>query len=509
MKHRMIKWFGLASVLIFAVLTAGMWHAGAEEGMWTFDNLPLKVLKEKYGFEPNQEWLDHVRLASVRFMDGGSGSFVSPNGLVMTNHHVGVGQLQKISTPEHDYVATGFYAAEQVDELKCADLEVNVLVEMEDVTARIKASVKQDMSDSEALKAREVVIAQIEKESLDKTGLRSNIVNLYHGGEYWLYRYKKYTDVRMVMAPERQAAYFGGDFDNFTYPRYDLDVTFFRVYENDKPVRSDHYLKWNTGGAADGELVFVSGNPGSTDRLYTYAQLEFQRDYNYPMVLKLLRRIISDLREYSRKGAEEERRALIQIFGLANSQKAMSGEYSGLLDEKVMEKRRREEEDFRKKIASNAEWREAYANAWETIEDLVALQQEMIETQFYRRFILSRLAGLAQNIVFYVQETEKPDTERLDGYHDSQLEGMRFNLFSPAPIFPDLEEVQIASWMNLVLEELGPEDPFVKTVLNGDSPRRRRRALPRKPSSSIRISGRNWSREVWRPLMNAVILLLS
>ncbi len=470
MKHRMIKWFGLASVLIFAVLTAGMWHAGAEEGMWTFDNLPLKVLKEKYGFEPNQEWLDHVRLASVRFMDGGSGSFVSPNGLVMTNHHVGVGQLQKISTPEHDYVATGFYAAEQVDELKCADLEVNVLVEMEDVTARIKASVKQDMSDSEALKAREVVIAQIEKESLDKTGLRSNIVNLYHGGEYWLYRYKKYTDVRMVMAPERQAAYFGGDFDNFTYPRYDLDVTFFRVYENDKPVRSDHYLKWNTGGAADGELVFVSGNPGSTDRLYTYAQLEFQRDYNYPMVLKLLRRIISDLREYSRKGAEEERRALIQIFGLANSQKAMSGEYSGLLDEKVMEKRRREEEDFREKIASNAEWREAYANAWETIEDLVALQQEMIETQFYRRFILSRLAGLAQNIVFYVQETEKPDTERLDGYHDSQLEGMRFNLFSPAPIFPDLEEVQIASWMNLVLEELGPEDPFVKTVLNGDSP---------------------------------------
>lgn len=470
MKRNMFKWVGLASVLIFALLTVGMWHAEAEEGMWTFDNLPLKVLKEKYGFEPTQEWLDHVRLASVRFMDGGSGSFVSPNGLVMTNHHVGVGQLQKISTPEHDYVATGFYAADLADELKCADLEVNVLVGMEDVTERIKDSVKPDMSASEALKAREAVIAKIEKESLDKTGLRSNVVNLYHGGEYWLYLYKKYTDVRMVMAPERQAAYFGGDSDNFTYPRYDLDVTFFRIYENDEPVRSDHYFKWNARGAADGELVFVSGNPGSTDRLYTYAQLEFQRDYNYPMVLKLLQRVISDLRVYSQKGAEEERRALIQIFGLANSQKAMNGEYAGLLDEKVMEKRRREEEDFRKKIASNAEWRQAYGKAWETIENLVSMQQETIETQFYRRFILSRLAGLAQNIVFYVQEVEKPDTERLDGYHDSQLEGMRFNLYSPAPIFPDLEEVQIASWLGLVLEELGPEDSFVKTVMSGDPP---------------------------------------
>lgn len=470
MKRRKLKWVGCFFLLAAAMLVVGSWHADAEEGMWTFDNLPLKVLKEKYGFEPTQEWLDHVRLASVRFMDGGSGSFVSPNGLVMTNHHVGVGQLQKISTPEHDYVATGFYAADQADELKCADLEVNVLVGMENVTDRVKAAVKEGMTAGEALKAREVVTAEIEKESLDETGLRSNIVDLYHGGEYWLYRYKKYTDVRMVMAPERQAAYFGGDFDNFTYPRYDLDITFFRIYENDEPVRSEHYFKWNAEGAQEGELVFVSGNPGSTDRLYTYAQLEFQRDYNYPMVLKLLERAISDLREYSQKGPEQERRALIQIFGLANSQKAMTGEYEGLLDENIMAKRRKEEEDFRKRIDSKPEWRQAYGSAWETIENLIAVQKDVVKTQFYRRFVLSRFAGLAQNIVFLVQEVEKPDAERLDGYHESQLEGMRFNLFSPAPIFPDLEEAQIASWLDLVLEELGPEDPFVKTVLNGDSP---------------------------------------
>ncbi|NOZ61000.1 MAG: S46 family peptidase, partial [Calditrichaeota bacterium] len=234
----------------------------ADEGMWTFDNPPTKLLQKKYGFTPTQQWLDHVRLSSVRFMDGGSGSFVSPNGLVLTNHHVAMGQLQKLSTAEKNYVATGFMAKTQAEEIKCPDLEVNVLVEMIDVTDQVLSAMKKTMSDADALKAKRAKIAEIEKKSLEETGLRSNVINLYHGGEYWLYRYKKYTDVRLVMAPERQAAYFGGDFDNFTYPRYDLDFAFFRVYEDDKPVRSKDYLKWNSKGAAENELVFVSGNPG-------------------------------------------------------------------------------------------------------------------------------------------------------------------------------------------------------------------------------------------------------
>ncbi|MCK4263586.1 MAG: S46 family peptidase, partial [Candidatus Aminicenantes bacterium] len=245
-----------------------------DEGMWTFDNPPIKQLKERYGFTPTQEWLDHVRLASVRFMDGGSGSFISPNGLVLTNHHVAVGQLQKISTAEKDFVDAGFLAVTPAEELKCPDLEINVLVSVENVTKRVQAAIKKDMSDAEALKARRAIMAKIEKESLDRTGLRSNVVSLYHGGEYWLYCYKKYTDVRLVMAPERQAAYFGGDFDNFTYPRYDLDMAFFRVYENGKPIKSDNYLQWNPKGVEEGDLVFVSGNPGSTNRLYTYSRLE-------------------------------------------------------------------------------------------------------------------------------------------------------------------------------------------------------------------------------------------
>ena len=249
-------------------------YAVADEGMWTFDNAPRKQLKELYGFEPTKEWLDHVRLSSVRFNDGGSGAFVSADGLVITNHHVARGQLQKMSSPQKNYVADGFYARTFAEELKATDLELNVLVGMQDVTARVMAAVKPGMSTKDAVDARKAVMAAISKESKEKTGLRADVVSLYQGGEYWLYTYKQYTDVRLVMAPEEKIAFYGGDADNFTYPRYDLDMAFFRVYENDKPVKVEHYFRWNAAGAADGELVFVSGHPGSTNRLQTYAMTE-------------------------------------------------------------------------------------------------------------------------------------------------------------------------------------------------------------------------------------------
>ena len=442
----------------------------ADEGMWTFDNPPVKQLKERYGFTPTQEWLDHVRLASVRFMDGGSGSFVSPNGLVLTNHHVAMGQLQKISTAEKDYVATGFYAATPAEELKCPDLEVNVLISMEDVTQRVQSAVKEGMSEAEALKARRAEIAKIEKESLDKTGLRSNVISLYHGGEYWLYRYKKYTDVRLVMAPERQAAYFGGDSDNFTYPRYDLDMAFFRVYENGKPIKSEHYLKWNSKGAGENELVFVSGNPGSSDRLFTYAQLEFQRDVRYPMILKYIKKRLEILYEYREGGQEQERRALFHIFGLENAKKALTGELRGLLDKNLMAKRKKDEEEFRKLIANNPEWQKLYGDAWDVIAKTIKKSAEKTKEQFYRHLRGSRMASFAATIVRYVAEVQKPDAERLPGYHDSQLNELRFYLFSPAPIYKDLEEATLAGTLQMSLEELGPDDEFIKIVLNGRSP---------------------------------------
>src|SRR5258708_18967058 len=235
----------------------------ADEGMWTFDNPPVKQLQEKYNFTPSQPWLDHLRLSSVRLNDGGSGSFVSANGLLLTNHHVARGQLQKNSTAEHDYIRDGFYAAMPDQEMKSPDLEVNVLVAMENVTARVQGAAKGIADDKKALKARDAEVAAIEKEGKEKTKLRSDVVSFYQGGEYWLYQYKAYTDVRLVFAPEQQAAFFGGDPDNFTYPRYDLDMALFRVYdENGKPLHSENFLKWSAKGAAPGELIFISGHPG-------------------------------------------------------------------------------------------------------------------------------------------------------------------------------------------------------------------------------------------------------
>ncbi len=441
----------------------------ADEGMWTFDNPPTKQLQEKYGFTPTKEWLDHVRLASVRFMDGGSGSFVSPNGLVLTNHHVAMGQLQKLSTAETNYVATGFLAKTQEEEIKCPDLEVNILVSMEEVTEKVRAAITDDMIDKEALEARRAVIAKIEKESQDETGLRSDVVNLYHGGEYWLYRYQKYTDVRLVMAPERQAAYFGGDFDNFTYPRYDLDMAFFRVYEDDEPVKSEHYFKWNAEGAGADELVFVSGNPGSTDRLYTYAELEMQRDYRYPFILKYVDDYIKTLTEYASAGVEQQRRALGMIFGLENAKKALTGELNGLLDEDLMAKRKADEEKFRQLIAEKPELKKKYADAWKTVEEIVKKNREVAEKNFYQTLRGMRLPGIATNIVRYVAEVQKPDAERLPGYHDAELERLKFRLFSPAPVYKDMETAVLAFSLEMSEEALGSDDEFVKLAFGNKS----------------------------------------
>jgi hypothetical protein len=464
---------GIIGSLFFSIASP----VSADEGMWTFDNLPLKTLQERYGFKPTQEWLDHVRLSSVRFNDGGSGSFVSPQGLVLTNHHVALGQLQKISTAKKDYAKDGFYARTRAEEVKCPDLELNVLVSMEDVTARVQGAVKSGMSEEEALKARKAEAAKIEKESTDATGLRSDVVWLYNGGKYWLYRYKKYTDVRMVFAPEQQAAFFGGDPDNFTYPRYDLDMALFRVYENGKPVNSKDYFKWSAKGAADGELVFVSGNPGSTDRLTTMAGVEMQRDYLLPLVLKGLKQRLEALRQYAARGPEQNREASRPIFYIENSIKAFTGEYQGLLDKSLVAKKQKEEDDFRALVRSNPEWQREYGSAWDSIAEAEQKFAKNIKPFRYRYLRGSRLADIAVEIVRYVAEVRKPNGERLEGYHDSQLESLRFRLFSPAPVYPGMEEVLIANTLGESVDELGPDDPFVKTALEGHTPQEVAREL--------------------------------
>ncbi|MBK7259863.1 MAG: S46 family peptidase [Ignavibacteriae bacterium] len=444
-------------------------YAMADEGMWTFDNPPRKQLKELYGFEPTKEWLDHVRLSSVRFNDGGSGAFVSADGLVITNHHVARGQLQKMSSQQKNYVADGFYARTHAEELKSSDLELNVLVGMQDVTARVIAAMKPGMSTKEAVAARKAVMAAISKESKEKTGLRADVVSLYQGGEYWLYTYKQYTDVRLVMAPEEKIAFYGGDADNFTFPRYDLDMAFFRVYENDTPVKVEHFFRWNAAGAADGELVFVSGHPGSTNRLQTYAQTEYQRDVAYPMTLKTLKRRLAVLNAYAVRGAEQARQARGSIFGLENSLKAMTGEFGGLNDRETMAKKAAEEKDFRDRIMANPTWQAQYAWAWDSIGVALERQRAQANTRSFRS-VRSRLLSFATTLVQYVEEIKKPNGERLAPYQDANLEGTRFRLFSPAPVYLDLDEEQCIDGLRESLEALGADEPFMKAVLRGKTP---------------------------------------
>jgi len=462
---------------VWILLTLSVWAllsisvSLADEGMWTFDNPPLKQLKERYGFEPTRAWLDHVRLASARFNDGGSGSFVSPHGLVLTNHHVALGQLQKVSSPSKDYVKDGFYARTQAEELKCPDLEVNVLANMEDVTARVRGAVKPGMSDEAALKARKAEIASIEKESSEKTGLRSDVISLYQGGEYWLYQYKKYTDMRLVFAPEQQTAFFGGDPDNFTYPRYDIDFALFRVYENGKPVENHDYLKWDAKGAADGELVFVSGNPGSTSRDETMAQIETEKDYDQPLILKVLGQLQDAAKQYAAQGSEQARQATNTIFGIANSLKAYDGRAKGLADKELIAKMQNDETSFRAKVASNPEWQKAYGGAWDAIAQAEVKHREMAKTYRFYGLRGSRLEGIALAIVQYVAELKKPDGVRLEGFHDSQLDSLRFRLFSPAPVYPGFEKAMLTAGLQLAQEGLGADDPFVKAVLGSSSPK--------------------------------------
>src|SRR5215472_16560057 len=375
MKH------ALLALAVFSYFLVSL-LASADEGMWLYNAFPKARVKAKYGFEPSQTWLDHVRLGSVRFNNGGSGSFVSADGLTFTNHHVGALCVQQLSTHGHDYIKEGYYAKTQAEEAKCPDLELNQLVGIEDVTSKVKEVVKPEMSTADAGRAQRAAMSQIEKECASSSGLRCDVITFYSGEVYNLYKYKKYTDVRLVFAPEFDAAFFGGDPDNFTYPRYDLDITFFRVYENDKPAHTEHYLKWSPTGVAEGDLIFVSGHPGSTGRQRTIAQLEFLRDFQYPAALKLYARRIALLQDFSKQSEENARIAKEDIFGLQNSQKAITGYQSGLLDKSIMDAKAAEEAKLR--AAFKADPKNAgTADPWDEIAQAMKTQKEIFPNLTY------------------------------------------------------------------------------------------------------------------------------
>jgi len=463
----MMKRIWAAAALTLFILQLSL---TADEGMWTFDNPPRKQWKERYNFAPSDQWLENVRLASVRLNDGGSGAFVSPNGLLMTNQHVASGQLQKVSTPERDYTLEGFYARSREEELKCPDLEINVLVSFENVTKQVQGAVKPGAPDKEANEQRKAMMATIEKESTDKTGLRSEVVKLYSGGEYWLYRYKKYTDIRLVFAAEEQIAFFGGDPDNFTYPRYDLDVAFFRVYENNQPLKTEHYFKWSAAGPADGEFVILSGNPGSTSRLLTIAQLKYQRDVGNPLQMQVWTSRRDALAAYAKTSPEAARRAGEVRRSLENSIKRLVGQQEGLQNQRMMARKETEEKDLRAQIARRPDLQKAYGGAWDRIATAYAALPAMAKRGAFTTIAPSRLGQIAQTLVLYSEETQKPNDRRYDEFRESNLESLRFSLLSPAPIYKDMEEAVLAAWLAEAQKTLGANDPFVKAALQDSTP---------------------------------------
>lgn len=449
-------------LLAACALPAGM--ASADEGMFTFDNPPVQQVRQKYGFELTDEWLNKAMLAAVRFNNGGSGGFVSADGLVITNHHIADETLSELSTPERDFIKNGFLAASRDKELKAPNLELNCLQSIEDVTGRVNKGIKHDTPPAEAGAIRRANIAEIEREAAAKTGLRCDVVTLYQGGRYSLYSYKKYTDVRLVWAPEQGAAFFGGDADNFEYPRTCLDAALFRVYENGQPVHPQHFFAANPKGVSENDLVFVVGHPGSTNRMETLASVEHTRDFTLPYRLAKARTYEAAYLQFAERSPENARRINNDIRSIANSRKAYTGMFQGLCRRDIMERKQASEKALRSKASDDAPWIKDEEIQRELL--LLEVPYNMLER---RDCLPGPLFSAARHIVRMAQARENGKMA-LPEYAASRMESLRMNLYSPAPIYADVEKARLTAGLSFAAEVLGPESKIASAVLEGMSP---------------------------------------
>jgi len=468
----------LLPALLAVLVTASA--VRAEEGMWTFDNFPSSRVQKTYGFSPDKAWLDHVRLSSVRLALGCSGSFVSPDGLVMTNHHCARRCIRDLSTPQQDLNANGFYAKTPAEERTCPRMEINQLIGMQDVTARVQGATK-GLSGEAFLRAQKAEFARIEKACQTSEQLRCEVVTLYHGGQYQLYTYKRWKkDVRLVFAPEESIAFFGGDPDNFNFPRYDLDVSFLRVYEDGKPLHTPDYFLWSDAGPRDGELTFVSGNPGHTSRLLTVAQLASQRDEMVPLKLQRLAQERGWVDQFGQRNAEARRISRDTLFGVENQYKGWFGRRDALTDPAFFAAKVKEEQALRARVAKIPALQKEVGGAWDAIAQATRTEEKLErETTWVRseNKYFSELFGIARNLVWGVAEKQKPDVERYREFTDARLPATELVTFSKAPIYPELEVELLTLGLTKMREELGADHPYVKKVLEKDSPRQLATAL--------------------------------
>lgn len=458
----------LAAALVACLMTAQFLHA--DEGMWTFDNFPSKTVGTKHGFTPTQAWLDHVRTSSLRIAGGCSASFISPNGLVMTNHHCVVDCVEQLSTPQQNFVDTGFTAKTDAEERKCPDFELDQLVQIRDVTADVQGAIAGKTGDdaNKALHAKE---AELQQSCGSDPGIRCDVVSLYHGGVYDLYRYKRYTDVRLVFAPEFSVAQFGGDPDNFNFPRFDFDIGLLRAYEADKPAATPDYLHWSANGSKDGDPVFVSGNPGGTSRELTMAQMDFERDHFFPSVLPSLAEYRGQLEQFVLRGPEQAREANQDLFFVENSFKALFGEQQALLDPQFMAVRQQQEQHLRSAVAGDSKL-QAYASAWHDIARIQKVREQLYTRRLRlgSRAFRAGLLGYAVTLVQAAEERGKPNRDRLPEYTDQALVRVQQGLSAPIPIYKDMEELSLAFAFTNIRRDLGADDAFVRKMLGKESP---------------------------------------
>ena len=482
--------------------------AHADEGMWTLDNFPSETVQAKYGVEIDDEWLRRVQVSTTRLEGGCSGSFVSPNGLVLTNHHCARSCVAELSTAEEDLLANGFLAKSHDEERKCQSEQLSVLMEYEDITEQVLAAT-EGKSEQDANVARKQVLTNLEQACEESSigsasgKLSCESVNLYNGGQYFLYKYKRYEDVRLVFAPEADMASFGGDPDNFNFPRWCVDMAFLRAYEDGKPASTPSFLSWRSEGASEGEAVFVSGHPGTTDRLLTMAEIKHQRSTIWPSYLRRYVELRGRMIQYGKTSEEARRITRSRLQRIENSLKVVRNYEKALLDDELMARKEIEEQELRAAVAADPQLQSQYGSAWDEIAEALAIYRTFRDEYLYIEAGVafnSELFGYARDLVRVAAEREKPNEDRYREYTESALPGLRQRALAERPIYPDLEELTLSFSLDKMREILGPDSPFVHQILGVQSPD----SLAAELVSQTKLADPEYRKQLWEGGQSAI-----